>query len=203
MSLMSVTGSLLLGLACAPRKPPEGSVEISASLQEPVGEASATPTGPPAPLPIPVMTGAVPLPLGVGRPWEGAASTEAQRAFVRAEDALRLMGDGLEPVMSLDEALGYTQRAEEVRSLLSVSSLEAELRGPSAARLGDAQRLASSACRSAVEAGDLEEACGPLTDGASAAYELGLEQTGDQPQWHGHITWALQDLRATADPASP
>jgi len=201
MTLCS-TLTLLAALACAPKTPPPGSVELTLEAGE--APAVASPGQPPAPLPIPVLTGAVPLPLGVGRPWEGEPMTEAQRAFVEAEAALRDMQDGLEAAMSLAEALSYTERAEHIRSLLRVASLETELGGPAAARMGDAQRIAGAACAAAgADEDEGFDACAPLLSGAGESYLLGLELTGEQPQWRGHITWALQNLSVAGGSYAP
>lgn len=195
-----MTLALLAATACAPKSPPEGSVDIS----EEVGvQDTVEPAAAPLPLPTPTFSGPVPLPLGQARPWEGEPATEAQRAFAEAEDALDLLSRKLQDSMSVADALAFTEGAEGIRQLLKAASAEPGLAGPAAVRMGDALRIADQACLAVDELPDpgdtlaiereaaRAEACAPLGEGALTTYRAALDMNAPDTPWHRHARWAL------------
>ncbi len=198
-----LTLALIAAAACAPKSPPEGSVDISESvgIRAPV----ADPVIPPA-APTPSFTGPAPLPLGQALPWEGEPATEPQRAFAEAEARLDALQRSLEPSMSIAEVLAVVEGAEAVRVELKAAAAEPELAGPAAVRMGDALRLADSAClatdgppdtadpESLAREAARAEACAPLGEGALTTYRAALEINDPAGPWHRHAQWALAVL---------
>jgi hypothetical protein len=201
--------SFALILACAPKQPPPGSVDISESLGiEGAGPAPRVEPGPVA-LPMPVLQGVAPLPLGSALPWEGEPTTESQRAFIAAEAGLAALNGDLHPPLSREQATDAVDRALEIQSQLRLAALEVALAGPAAVRMGDAFRIAadyavavepdpglSEGDREAFTAAR-EAARVPLLEGALESYEEARGLLDPEDPWYRHAAWAERAIGVT------
>ncbi|GEM_PF-6997758 len=137
------------------------------------------------------------LALGDARPFDGEPVTLAEQAFAEAELTLARMKQGG------PELLGWV---EQVQALCAVASEEPALRAASAARLGDAARLAWEQVLLADAPPLPEDLAGAAEHEKSELravyYQLGLEayraaqsaaEAGDP--WHAHAAWGLRQLR--------
>lgn len=196
----------LVLFGCGPKKPPVGSVLVEAP---PAGAVVSAVEVDPGATDAPVASVDRPLAYGNGLPWLGDAVTPEQQALLKAE---ALLAD-LErtplprsPIESQEQAGDALDVAQEALSWLATSSRDSSLRVPSAARAGDAWRLAAHASHGVAPPMDLpmrrhpefraqvELAVVPLAEKARAAYERVITDLSADPTWQSHARWGLASI---------
>ncbi|MCB9766093.1 MAG: hypothetical protein H6739_40330 [Alphaproteobacteria bacterium] len=199
---------LSLLLACGPKVPPEGSTELDVGVSGvgPVSEAPA-PDGSIGPVEMPSAD--APLPLGTALPFEGAPKTAAQQAFVDGEAILQEMHAAAAPKSPADSqrlAIEATEQAEAAIALFETASAEAELSLPSAARAGDAWRLAAEATRRTQPPihvppegevpfrAEVAAIAAELEAKAFDSYHVVLVSRVVDERWKAHARWAVAQL---------
>lgn len=198
----------LVLLGCGPKKPPVGSVLVEAP--PPGAEVSAVEVDPDAEMVEDVDPVDRPVAYGTGLPWQGDAVTPEQQALARAEVLLADLERtplARSPIESQEQAGDALDVAQEALSWLATSSRDSSLRVPSAARAGDAWRLAAQASHDVAPPMDLplrrhpefraqvELAVVPLAENARAAYERVLSDLSADPTWQAHARWGLASIQ--------
>ena len=118
--------SILLFLACPPKAPPPGSLDISAAVD--VGGVGGNAIF----LPVPV-------PIGQGHPFSGAPRTEGQHALLTGEAILaELQAINTPDQAALDAAL---TQADAARDALATAAEDTDLKCIADARYGDVMRV--------------------------------------------------------------
>lgn len=195
-------------LACGPKTPPEGSIDIS---QPEPPDTLVTPAVGPIEGPKPMPTGDGPLPLGNALPFEGAGETPAQKSFVGGEALLQQLRDLPEarnPSDSKGLAVEATKLAEQAVEQFLIAGEDAELRAPAATRTGDAYRMAAQRTRliqppmhvtgdgAQQYLAETEEVAQGLDKSARDAYIPVLASQAADPRWKSHARWAMAKLDA-------
>lgn len=191
---------LLLALACAPKTPPEGSIELQVGVE---GSVSPVIT------PVDEVAADAPVALGAGRPWSGEASTDAQRAFESGEALIAELQALPEPrgaVESSQRASRAAELAEQALGFFEISAEDPELRVPSTCRAGDAWRLSAAAMRQlqppphsdpAAEASaraERDESARSMEEEALRAYSRVIADRAADPLWLSHARWGVDEV---------
>ena len=211
--------TLLLLMACGPKAPPAGAIDIT-------DQVAVSGAGPDAPLPaiaplpprgspMPRLVGApLPLPLGQALPWEGAPLEAAHVAFAEGEAVLAQMA-GVErpddPAGSRRAAAALAEMAESARTRFVTASADPALICPAQARWGDALRRAAEAAGAVGPPEGLDEATlaewRGIAEGAAEAlrgqaletYEQATSICDEDSPWGRHAAWGLRAV----DPGRP
>lgn len=191
---------LLLALACAPKAPPEGSVELNVGV-EGVSRPEITEE--------PAAPADAPVPLGAGRPWTGEATTDTQRAFEAGEAVLAQIEALPAPqgaVEASQRATRAAELAEEALAQFAISSEDPDLRVPSTVRAGDVWRLAAAAMRAmqppphsdpAAEAtlrAERDASAVSMEEEALRSYGRVIADRAADPLWLAHARWGVNTL---------